>query len=95
MTLPTVEQGKGRKCVILVGRPREVYRMSWSDLERLGGFGATEYWSKITVGGLYLYATPAVDKVLGLDSESMSEFGRLDAEEQELTFIVSRQTARR
>lgn len=49
--------------------------MSWSDLERLGGFGATEYWSKLTIGGLYLYATPAVDKVLGLDHEGMSEFG--------------------
>lgn len=70
---PAVEQGKGRKCVILVGRPREVYRMSWSDLERLGGFGSTEYWSKLTVGGLYLYSTPSVEKVLGKTSEQMSE----------------------
>ncbi|ORY92570.1 hypothetical protein BCR35DRAFT_260139 [Leucosporidium creatinivorum] len=67
-----LEQGKGRKCVILVGRPREVYRMSWSDLERLGGFGTTEYWSKLTIGGLYLYSTPSVEKVLGKTSEQMT-----------------------
>jgi hypothetical protein len=47
--------------------------MSWTDLERLGGFGSTEYWSKLTIRGLYLYSTPSVEKVLGKTSEQMCE----------------------
>ncbi|KAK4056785.1 hypothetical protein OIO90_002034 [Microbotryomycetes sp. JL221] len=67
-----LEQGKGRKCVILVGRPREVYRMSWSDLERQGGFGATEFWSKLSAHGMFLYSTPTVSNILNMTSEEMT-----------------------
>ncbi|KAK4051163.1 hypothetical protein OIV83_002985 [Microbotryomycetes sp. JL201] len=67
-----LEQGKGRKCVILVGRPREVYRMSWSDLERSGGFGQTEFWSKLSMHGMFLYATPNVQNVLKMSSDEMT-----------------------
>lgn len=66
-----LEQGKGRKCVILVGRPRDVYKMSWSDLERNSGFGSHEFWSKLSLNGLYLYATPAVESVTGLKSDDI------------------------
>lgn len=67
-----VEQGKGRKCVILVGRPRDVYKMSWADLERNSGFGSHEFWSKLSLNGLYLYATPAVQGVTGYTTEEMT-----------------------
>ncbi|SGY45329.1 BQ5605_C001g00274 [Microbotryum silenes-dioicae] len=66
-----LEQGKGRKCVILVGRVRHVYKMSWSDLERAGGFGKQEYWSKLTTSGMMLYATPTIGQVLGYRSEDV------------------------
>ncbi|SCV74291.1 BQ2448_6723 [Microbotryum intermedium] len=66
-----LEQGKGRKCVILVGRVRHVYKMSWSDLERAGGFGKQEYWSKLTTSGMMLYATPTIGQVLGFRSEDV------------------------
>ncbi|CEQ39158.1 SPOSA6832_00655 [Sporobolomyces salmonicolor] len=62
-----IEQGKGRKCVILTGRPREVYKMSWHDLERAGGMGVQEFWAKICVDGIFLAATATADKVLGVD----------------------------
>lgn len=68
-----VEQGKGRKSVILVGRPREVYRMSWHDLGRVGGFGKREFWSKLSAQGMFLHATPSVQDVLGYSVEEMSE----------------------
>ncbi|GAA5896866.1 hypothetical protein JCM5296_002576 [Sporobolomyces johnsonii] len=61
-----LEQGKGRKCVILTGRPREVYKMSWHDLERAGGMGVQEFWAKICVDGIFLAATGTAEKVLGV-----------------------------
>jgi len=68
-----VEQGKGRKCVILTGRPRPVYRVSWSDLERVGGFGGVEFWSKYSLGGMHLYTTPSVKDMLGFAPEELSK----------------------
>lgn len=62
-----LEQGKGRKCVILSGRPREVYKMSWQDLERAGGMGDTEFWAKVCVDGIFLTATRTAASVLGSD----------------------------
>ncbi|GAA6062833.1 hypothetical protein JCM10212_002471 [Sporobolomyces blumeae] len=64
-----LEQGKGRKCVILSGRPREVYKMSWQDLERAGGMGDSEFWAKVCVDGIFLTATRTTDTVFGLDSQ--------------------------
>lgn len=62
------EHGKGRKCVILVGRPREVYNMSWSALERAGGLQPKEYWTKLSLDGMVLYTTGDVQDVLGFSS---------------------------
>lgn len=72
-----VEQGKGRKSVILTGRPREVYRMSWHDLESVGGFGKREYWSKLSAQGMVLHATPSVQDLLGYSVEQIGAFGPL------------------
>ncbi|GAA5959900.1 hypothetical protein JCM3765_000636 [Sporobolomyces pararoseus] len=63
-----LEQGKGRKCVILSGRPREVYKMSWQDLERAGGMGDAEFWAKVCVDGIFLTATRSSSSVFGTDS---------------------------
>lgn len=73
---PLVEHGKGKKCVILVGRPREVYSMSWNTLERMGGMGDSEYWSKqywskLSLNGMHLYTTPTVKNILGYSPEEM------------------------
>ncbi|KPV75471.1 uncharacterized protein RHOBADRAFT_14207 [Rhodotorula graminis WP1] len=63
-----LEPGKGRKCVILTGRPREVYKMSWRDLELAGGVGSSahEFWAKVCVDGIFLAATAGAEKVLGV-----------------------------
>ncbi|KAM0752700.1 hypothetical protein T439DRAFT_286870 [Meredithblackwellia eburnea MCA 4105] len=66
-----VEQGKGRKCVILVGRPTDVLHVQWSSLEQAGGLGQVEFWAKLSVTGMVLHATPAVKQVLGVPSEEM------------------------
>lgn len=66
-----LEQSKSRKCVILVGRERPVYRLSWQDLRAAGGLGEKEYWSKITVNGMFLYNTPSVKTVIGHEAHHL------------------------
>jgi len=64
-----LEQSKSRKCVILVGRERPVYKLSWTDLNNAGGLGEKEFWSKISPAGMLLYNTPSIKNVVGHDSE--------------------------
>ncbi|BGP24549.1 white collar 1 protein [Rhodotorula toruloides] len=73
-----LEPGKGRKCVILTGRPREVYKMSWRDLELAGGVGKGDYefWAKICVDGIFLAATSSAEKVLGVSNATVDVVGR-------------------
>nr|AML78744.1 putative LOV domain-containing protein [Neckera douglasii] len=66
-----VEHGKGRKCLILVGRHRPAYKMSWTDLERAGGLAEVEFWSKLSLEGMCLYATPSVESVLAFTPDEM------------------------
>ncbi|KAI1000582.1 White collar 1 protein [Podosphaera aphanis] len=85
-----VEQGKGRKCLILVGRERPVYVLHRHDIEASGGIGEYEMWNKISTSGMFLYVSSHVRSLLGrspddllgtsiqalMRSESKLEFGR-------------------
>ena len=51
------EQGKGRKCIILVGRERPVYALDKSDISTDGGIGDSELWSKLSTTGMFLYVS--------------------------------------
>jgi PAS domain S-box-containing protein len=66
-----IEQSKSRKCVILVGRERPVYKLSWQDLRLAGGLGEKEFWSKISLDGKFLYNTPTVKAVIGHDADAL------------------------
>ncbi|KAK4704379.1 hypothetical protein P7C70_g1837, partial [Phenoliferia sp. Uapishka_3] len=66
------EQSKGRKCVILVGRPREVLQVSWKSLERAGGLAEKEYWSKLSFDGMMLHTTPPVKDCLGYTPDELA-----------------------
>ncbi|KAK9764415.1 hypothetical protein K7432_008091 [Basidiobolus ranarum] len=65
------DQGKGRKCVVLVGRPRPVYKLSWDALGICGGLSDDEFWAKLTIDGTYLYATSECQKLLGVPSDEL------------------------
>lgn len=67
-----VEPGKGRKSVIIVGRPRDVLSLSWMDLRREGGIGEREFWAKLSTMGMILSATSAVAPVLGFTGQEMA-----------------------
>ncbi|GAA6005423.1 hypothetical protein JCM11491_003637 [Sporobolomyces phaffii] len=60
-----IEPGKGRKCVIAVGRPRDVLKLNWNEVRLSGGLGDLEFWMKISDRGMILNATLAIHNVLG------------------------------
>ncbi|KPI34776.1 White collar 1 protein [Cyphellophora attinorum] len=49
------EQGKGRKCMIMVGRERPVYALDRQELSNDGGIGDSELWSKLSTSGMFLH----------------------------------------
>lgn len=58
------EQGKGRKCIILVGRERPVYALSKTDVAAAGGIGDNELWMKISTSGMFLFISSNVRQLL-------------------------------
>ncbi|KAE8441424.1 hypothetical protein EG329_004980 [Mollisiaceae sp. DMI_Dod_QoI] len=85
-----VEQGKGRKCIILVGRERPVYALHRHDIDAAGGIGDSEMWTKLSTSGMFLFVSSNVrtlldrspDDLIGtsvqalMRAESRVEFGR-------------------
>jgi PAS domain S-box-containing protein len=66
-----VEQGKGRKCLILVGRERPVYALSRRDLERNSGIGDNEIWTKLSTSGMVLFISSNVRALLDRQPEEL------------------------
>jgi PAS domain S-box-containing protein len=85
-----VEQGKGRKSIILVGRKRPVYTLSRRQLDAHGGIGDSEVWTKLSTSGMFLFVASNVRSLLDLHpsdlvgtsiqelmrKETRAEFGR-------------------
>ncbi|PVH96674.1 hypothetical protein DM02DRAFT_108396 [Periconia macrospinosa] len=85
------EQGKGRKCIILVGRERPVYTLSKTIVRASGGVGDNELWTKLSTSGMFLFVSSNVrslldkqpDDMVGtsiqslMRQESKSNFGRI------------------
>ena len=51
------EQGKGRKCIIMVGRERPVYAVNRAEVALRGGIGDSELWSKMSTAGMFLFVS--------------------------------------
>jgi hypothetical protein len=66
-----VEQGKGRKCIILVGRKRPVFALSRRNLEANGGIGDSELWTKLSTSGMFLFVSSNIRSLLDLQPESL------------------------
>lgn len=65
------EQGKGRKCIILVGRARPVYALDRTMIRSEGTFGDTELWTKMSTSGMFLYLSSNVKQVLDRLAEDL------------------------
>lgn len=66
-----VEQGKGRKCIILVGRKRPVFALSRRDVEANGGIGDGELWTKLSTSGMFLFVSSNVRSLLDLQPDQL------------------------
>ncbi|KAF1956547.1 white collar-1 transcript variant 4 [Byssothecium circinans] len=65
------EQGKGRKCIILVGRERPVYTLSKQIVRASGGVGDNELWTKLSTSGMFLFVSSNVRSLLDLQPEDL------------------------
>ncbi|KAF2084495.1 hypothetical protein K490DRAFT_48836 [Saccharata proteae CBS 121410] len=65
------EQGKGRKCIILVGRERPVYALNKSHIEESGGIGDNELWTKMSTSGMFLFVSSNVRSLLDRQPEDL------------------------
>ena len=86
-----VEQGKGRKSIVLVGRERPVYTLKKTDILANGGVGENEVWTKLSTSGMFLYVSSSIRALLDkqpselvgtsiqslMRADSRSEFGRI------------------
>jgi PAS domain S-box-containing protein len=52
-----IEPGKGRKCLILVGRERPVYALDRTGVLQAGGIGENDLWTKISISGMFLFVS--------------------------------------
>ncbi|KAI8627511.1 PAS domain-containing protein [Xylariaceae sp. FL1651] len=66
-----VEQGKGRKCIILIGRKRPVFALSRRELESKGGIGDGELWTKLSTSGMFLFVSANIRSLLDLQPETL------------------------
>ena len=51
------EQGKGKKCIILVGRERPVYALRRNNLVNGHAIGENELWTKMSTSGMFLFVS--------------------------------------
>jgi PAS domain S-box-containing protein len=65
------EQGKGRKCIILVGRERPVYTLSKTIVRASGGIGDNELWTKLSTSGMFLFVSANVRSLLDKQPEDL------------------------
>ncbi|KAI1288814.1 PAS domain-containing protein [Xylaria venustula] len=92
-----VEQGKGRKCIILIGRKRPVFALSRRELELKGGIGDGELWTKLSVSGMFLFVSANVRSLLDLQPENLvgTSIQELMRKESRVEFGRSIERARR
>ena len=66
-----VEQGKGRKCIILIGRKHPVFALHRKELDANGGIGDSEIWTKLSTSGIFLFVSSNVRSLLDLLPETL------------------------
>lgn len=66
------EHGKGRKCIILLGRRRPIFSLRRQTLGNYGGgIGDNELWTKLSTSGMFLFVSSNVRSLLDLQPENL------------------------
>lgn len=81
------EQGKGRKCIILVGRQRPVYALDRNEITNNENASDAELWTKLSTTGMFLYVSSTSRSMLDqlpddLVGTSMQAFMRPDSRKE-------------
>ena len=85
------EQGKGKKCIILVGRERPVYALQRNEINNVNEIGENELWTKMSTSGMFLFVSSHARSLLDrqpdelrgtsaqalMRAESKAEFNRM------------------
>ena len=66
-----LEHGKGRKCIVMVGRERPVYALARKDIDSAGGIGEIELWTKMSTSGMFLFVSANVRNLLDRQPEDL------------------------
>ena len=66
-----LEHGKGRKCIVMVGRERPVYALARRDIDSVGGIGEIELWTKMSTSGMFLFVSSNVRSLLDRQPEEL------------------------
>ncbi|KAI9013421.1 white collar one A [Phycomyces nitens] len=65
-----MDQSKSRKCLVLSGRQRPVYKLQWRDICSSSA-DETEFWAKTSLTGLYLHVAQKCQEIIGFSAESL------------------------
>lgn len=79
-----IEPGKGRKCLILVGRERPVYALDRPSVLEAGGIGENDLWTKVSISGMFLFVSSNARVLLDrtpaeMVGKGLQEFMRTDS----------------
>ncbi|KAI8885218.1 hypothetical protein K501DRAFT_293568 [Backusella circina FSU 941] len=67
-----IDQSKGRKCLILAGRERPMYELIRKEIVQADDItNGPEFWTKVTLSGLFLHVTPTSEEVVGFSADSL------------------------
>ncbi|CAK7221561.1 blue light receptor [Sporothrix eucalyptigena] len=66
-----VEQGKGRKCIVLIGRKRPAFALRRCDVDINGGIGDSEIWTKLSTSGMILHVSSNVRSLLDVQPDTL------------------------
>lgn len=66
-----VDAGKGRKTIIMAGRQRVVPSISWGAIAASGGVTPREFWAKLSIDGMILWALGFTKDVGGRSSDDL------------------------
>jgi PAS domain S-box-containing protein len=67
-----VDQSKGRKCLVLSGRERPVYKLVHKEIVQATNITqGPEFWAKTSLTGLFLHVTPTSEDVVGFTADAL------------------------
>lgn len=65
------DEGRIRKCVVLVNRKTELPQLRWTDVDAAKGLGRSDCWARISPTGLLFHLSPDIQSILGFSPSDL------------------------